>query len=105
MALNLPLALKVWDQITQHPETHDQRGFFHDGVGCIAGWGWHMSNGKMGQLAPTDNVLERYRYHDIVMDMSNESAKAQFRIWIDEELAKKTAEVEVAANEKVSVDA
>ncbi len=91
--LNLPLALKVWDQITQHPETHDQEHFYLSPCTsreacCIVGWARELSSAE--DLFPDEAATEsgyRHLYYSLYDEYDNEAAKTKFRTYIDEELA------------------
>lgn len=100
MTINTELFQKIYDQITQHPETHDQGHFeaeWHCGTTrCIAGWAVIMHYGlyslydsnvpmrgritDSGYLSGTANTaagilgLSDDQAHELFYEMNNEKA-------------------------------
>lgn len=76
MTYNKPLMDKILDQITQHPETHNQGSFANrDACGttyCVAGWACVLSGVELGF-----QTFETYEYADSTVDGESIVDKAE----------------------------
>lgn len=79
MTINTELFQKIYDQISQHPETHDQATFEYRDISCgttrcVAGWAVAIAHGIESIYTGAARYGGRETVHGYLSSTANEAA-------------------------------